>query len=267
MLPPALFERIFSLLDPESSVCLGLTRRSFYALHKQLQPKLPIGLPWEYGRYYNVWKRLDENWRNVYPLWVLLSEWHSPSYYYCQKTEKFQKRLDGPQPEGLIEFGSREWEIACSVSFERFQYNINRDKKIMRKNEAVKLYHQRLLLEPHHSLCTTRVRFHLDRDESRFPAMQLLPSKDRPRPTKSLLRGSLKGNLEQIEPFRCFTDYDEALFNEVEDVLEDHLERGKKYQELVVKRRRPSGKRKRKIANVETSNKRPCTRSSRLLDK
>jgi len=141
-LPAQILSEILIYLHPETSLCLGLTCRATYAKHSELQP-LPIPLLWGF-KIVMLKKKTKEvlvandDWRTVYPLWMLLAEWFGPSYGYDYGKAKFVRCVaDSTIRNRLMTLGSGLYENNAQVALERYRKHIKYEKTSAYRKEQV----------------------------------------------------------------------------------------------------------------------------------
>jgi hypothetical protein len=98
-LPPELHLKIFSELDGITSICLGLTCKKFYLIHKELHPSFfnyRIPLSW----YFEPSPGID----------ILLKEWYGKAGYKFRIT--YDSKVGGPWADPTGEFMTdKEWKF------------------------------------------------------------------------------------------------------------------------------------------------------------
>jgi hypothetical protein len=98
-LPPELHLKIFSYLDTTTSICLGLTNKNFYLIHKSLHPSPfihRIPLSW----YFSPFPGID----------ILLKEWYGTAGYKFHIT--YDSKVRGPWTDTTGEFmTNEEWKF------------------------------------------------------------------------------------------------------------------------------------------------------------
>jgi hypothetical protein len=97
--PPELHLKIFSELESITSICLGLTRKKFYHIHKELHPSFfnyHIPLSW----YFGFAPGID----------IFLKEWYVKAGYKFRIT--YDSKVGGPWAEPAGEFMTdEEWKL------------------------------------------------------------------------------------------------------------------------------------------------------------
>jgi hypothetical protein len=107
--PAEIHHEIFSYLDPITSSCLGLTRKSFYEMHRL---NYPIAVPLQFFTDIEVWEILFQR-----QLFQLLKRWMGP---------KYEVHLVNRGEEGR-----EKWIFLTKEAWKRVQRERKREKELM----------------------------------------------------------------------------------------------------------------------------------------